>query len=197
MPATSAGLTDEMPGAFSSAEHRGNLLTTTQNDDTPTAVGCAGQTFKVARLVDGFAIDFLDDVAALKAEIACIRACIDIHDRYTLFDVLQLQFVGERGRKVGDLDARKRRARTDHDFITRRCRGALQTHCHCLFAPRSYDAKTCTAAERFSSEAIVKGVRIIDILSVHRNDKIACLDPGTCRRTVGTDVGDQCAGGTP
>ena len=97
--------------------------------------GVLGQALKVAGLANALAIDLLDHVAALEAEIAGIGAVIDVDDDDALIGILQLQFVGERRRKIGDLDARKRRARADHDLIARRFRRGLQRDRHRLFAP--------------------------------------------------------------
>src|SRR6476620_5802856 len=106
---------------MSSAEYRGNLLAVAHDDDAPTAVWGAGQALKVARLARLLAVDFLDDVSALEAEIAGIRAGIDIDDRNSFVNVLQLPLFGERRRKIGHLHPGKWLTGADNDLIAR-CR---------------------------------------------------------------------------
>src|SRR5262245_6166026 len=192
-PADMPSMTKEMLDTYSSAEHRGNFLPAAKDDDAPAAAGRAGQPLKIARLADGLTIDFLNHVTTLEAEIACIRAGVDVHHGYALIHVLQLQFVGQRRRKIGNLHSGEWRARPNDDFVARCSRSALQVYRHRQFASRPQETKTGIASNRFCGKAVVKSIGIVHVLAIDRDDEIARLDAGASGRAVGVDVGDQCA----
>ena len=85
-------------------------------------------------LLDALAVDRHDDVAALEAEIAGIGAVVDVEDDDAVVGILELQFVGQRRRQVGDLGAGERRTRADGDLVARRLRRGLQRHRHVQLA---------------------------------------------------------------
>ena len=126
-----------------------------------------------------------DDVAALEAEIAGIGAVVDVEDDDAVVGALELQFVGQRRRQIGDLGAGKRRARADGDLVARRRRRRCAAPpARSVRAAVAQRAERRRAAERLGGEAVIEGVEVVDLLPVDRNDHVAGFEPGMRGRAV-------------
>src|SRR4029079_14353292 len=126
--------------APSSAEHGGDFLSVANDHDAPSAVLRLAQALEIAGPGNAFAIDLLDHVAALGAQIAGVGTVIYVDDDHALVSIAHLELVDERRRKIGDLDARKRRTRVNHDLLARHFRRNLQRNRHGLLASAPHDA---------------------------------------------------------
>ena len=110
-------------------------------------------------------------------------------------DGIEPQFVGERRREIGDLDAHERRARADHDLLARRLRRGLRARSSTSLLAAAQHAELRGAAERLGGEAVVERIRIVDRLAVDRHDQVAGLQARARRRALWRDARDQRAGG--
>jgi len=63
--------------------------------------------------------NLLSNAAKFTDNGGVLRLSVSREDDDAVVDIVQLQFVGERGRKVGDLGAEKRRTRADDDLVAR------------------------------------------------------------------------------
>src|SRR5262245_43045913 len=193
-----AGFRPDSPrtGPPAPAEYGGNSLTVTDDHNAPGPVLRLAQAVEVLGLCDAFAIDLLDDVAALESQIAGIGTVVHVDDHHAFISIAHLQLVDERRRKIGDFDPRKRRARPDDNLLAWRVWRDLQGDSHCLLVSGAHDAEARGAAERLGCEAIVESVGVLDVLTVDRHDKIAGLERSACRRAVRRDIRDQRTGRT-
>src|SRR5262249_27572248 len=152
--------------------------------DAPGPVLRLAQALEILRLADALAVDLLDDVAALEAQIAGIGTVIHVDDNHALVSIAHLQLIDERRRKIGDLDPGKRRARPDDDLFAWCVWRDLQGDSHRLLASGPHDAEARGAAERLGREAIIERVGVLDVLTIDRHDQIARLERSARRRAV-------------
>ena len=105
-----------------------------------------------------------------------------------------MQFVGDRGRDIGDLGALQRRAAGQDDFVAAAIGRSFQRHrqFHGLAGAQHIDLRR--AAERARRKAVIERVGILDRLAVDRDDQIGRLQPGPRRRAARNHVGDQRTG---
>src|SRR5262249_4694770 len=154
------------------------------------------QAIEISGPGDTLAIDLLDHIAALEAQVTGIGAVIHVDDNHAFISVAHLQLIDERRRKIGDLDPGKWRARPDYDLFAWQVWRGLQRDSHRLLASRPHDAKARGATKRLGREAVIESVRVLDVLTIDRHDEIPGLERSARRRAVRRDIRDQRTGRT-
>ena len=150
---------------------------------------------EIAGLGDLLVVDGQDDVALLESDTGGRAVVGEIGDDDAFGLGIEMQFVGDRRRDVGDLGALERRARGQHDLVAAGVGRGLQRHRQLDGLAAALHVDLRRAAERPRREAIVERVGIVDRLPVDRDDQVGQFQARPrAAGLFGDDIGDQRAG---